>query len=71
MAVLRDEIERLEKLASLTPEDCYLAAWHTGDGWALAVKDANRGVVAYLAWPSSFGQEQTAAQLREKGFTIE
>lgn len=55
------------------PWDCELVAHDTGDGWALAVEnpaDPERDVIAYLKWPDSFGESQTAAQLEAKGFII-
>ncbi len=53
-----------------TPEDCCLVAHDTGDGWALAVEDTSHEIIAYLTWPSSFGESQTAAELQSKGFII-
>lgn len=52
------------------PEDCELVAHDTGDGWALCVENDEHDVIAYLKWPASFREFQTAEQLRAKGFVI-
>lgn len=52
------------------PEDCCLVAHDTGEGWALTVEDSSHETIAYLAWPTSFGESQTAAELQAKGFII-
>lgn len=52
------------------PEGCSLVAHDTGEGWALTVEDASHETIAYLAWPESFGELQTPAQLQAKGFII-
>ena len=51
-------------------EDCRLVAHDTGDGWALAVENTQHDVIAYLFWPTVFGETQTAAELQAKGFII-
>lgn len=52
------------------PEGCYLTAHDTGDGWSLEVRDYHGNLLGYLAWPESWPEVLSAAELREKGFGI-
>jgi len=65
------QTERAErKRAEVTPEGCWLIAFDTGEGWALAVEDEHRNTVAYLAWPKVWPERVTRQKLWECGFEV-
>jgi hypothetical protein len=52
------------------PEDCKLIAHWTGDGWYLAVQNAQGEDIAILAWPDQWPEKMTENALNLAGFQI-
>lgn len=52
------------------PENCVLVAYDTGDGWYLGVRNGKGKEIAMLAWPESWPESMSPAQLKEFGFKV-
>lgn len=52
------------------PEGCKLIAHHTGEGWHLAVENAEGDEVAMLEWPPSWPDSVNADFIRKCGFQV-
>jgi hypothetical protein len=65
-----DLVSTDRRVVDALPENCTLVAHDTGDGWCLAVEDAEHSTIAMLAWPEAWPRTQTAVQRLLKGFVI-